>query len=624
MEKKIIQKSKRQKRIDLLIRLALVMVIAIAVFIFGIKPILNKDYYFDTGKDYNFNNLGANSGNDSYDVAVIGDGLDGISAAISAARVGADTLLVCSSNKLGDEITKSFNVNWTTDVTPTGTNVSADIFKEIRHNAEEGYNIDKYIKAINKLVSDEKNITVLYDAQLTNVVYENGNVLSADLKTANENKTIKALRFIDATKNGDLLKKCNVPYSTGYSDIGIEGLYPPVTLSFMVSGVNYTSIEEMLKNQGVYIDRILESYNTAYDNISINGLNVADQGDSKVIVQSVTVRNVDLNNADEVKSAFIKASKECSNLYEFLKLNIEQFKSANNLKIADEFFMPSAYHFKGSYSLTLTDLLVGKRFSDRISAASRPVTLTLEDGNGYILCNPKTFYIPLRSLIPQGLNNVLMTGDKASYSSLVQTAVSSNSSLSGIGFSAGTIAAYSISKNMGVSQIVEEQNLDVQSEIERILRRLGVYMSDTKEEFTSLTDNWSYPYIERLNNLGLLSAGITNDFRLDKDAETRDLAFIILNGVPRVSKNVYSYDFDTKVRQYITNDPLTKELFAKILLELNGDSNLTKNYYQEACKKGLIDETLQNKLKNKDVLQFPELYYASVQFIEKKTGKTLK
>ncbi len=623
MKKQSLPKSKRKKRIDLLIRLAIVMVIAIAIFFFAIKPMVNKESYFNNNYG-TFDNLGTALGDNSYNIAVIGDGLDGISAAIGAARVGAKTLLVCSSKDLGDEIKKTYNVNWANDVTPTSVNVSADIFKEIRHNAEEGYNIDKYIKAIKKMVSDEKNIKVLYEAQLTNAVYENGNVQSADFKTGQGDKTIKADRFIDATRDGELLKKCNVPYSTGYSDIGKEGLYPPITLGFMVSGVDYAALEETLNKQGVYINRILESYKTSDKNISIAGLNISDQGESRVIVQSVTVKNVNLSDAKELEEAYLKASKECSNLYEFLKLNIEQFKNSNEMKIANEFYKPSAYHYKGIYSLTLTDVLIGKRFSDRISSASKPITLTLEDGNGYILCNPKTFYIPLRSLIPIGLNNVLMTGDKASYSPLVQMAINSNSSISGMGFSAGVVAAYSISKNMGISQIGEEQNMDVQLEIEKTLRKLGVYMSDIKEEFAGLTDNWSFPYIEKLNNLGLLSAGITNDFRLKKDTKSDDFAYIILNGVPRVSKSAYNYDFDVKIRPYITSEPLTKELFAKILLDLNEHGNVKENFYQEACKQGLIDETLQQKLKSKDVLQFPEVYYAAAQFIEKKTGKTIK
>lgn len=624
MKKQTTPKNKQQKRIDILIRLGIVLSIGIAIFFFAIKPMINKDYYFDSTPEYTFNNLGLMSDKDSYDVAIIGDGLDGISAAIGSARVGAKTLLVCSSKELGNDIKRTNNLNWAPDTSPTGIIVSSDLFKEIRHKAGEGYNIDNYAKAINELVLAEKTLIVLYDAELATVTLEKGKITGVKFKTGQGEKNIKANRYIDATKDGNLLQKCNVAYSLGYSDIGIEGLYPPIKLNFMVSGVDYTLLEEMMKQQATMINSLIKSYRTSDNDISISGINITDQGDSKVIIQSITIGNVDLSDDKQIEKAYSKAYKECIDFYNYLKLNIDQFKNASGVKVADEFYMPSSYHFKGSYSLTLTDVLIGKRFSDRISTASRPVTLTLEDGNGYLLCNPKTFYVPLRSLIPEGLDNVLMTGDKASFSPLVQPAISSNSSIIGTGYAAGIIAAYSISKNMEIPQIVEDLNLDVQLEIEKTLRKLGIYMSDVKEEFSSLTNNWSYPYIEKLNNLGLLSAGITNDFKLDKEANSEDFAYIILNGVPRTSKSAYSYAFDIKIRKHITSEPLTKELFAKILLEMNGQEVTTQNYYSEACKQGLIDQTLQQKLKNKDVLQFTEVYYAAVQFIENKTGKKLK
>jgi len=608
MKKQTTLSNKQKKRIDILIRLMLILSIGIAIFFFAIKPMINKDYYFDAGPEYIFNNLGSISDNNSYDVAIIGDGLDGISAAIGSARVGAKTLLVCSSKDLGNEIKNTYNVNWSPDTSPTGTNVSSDLFKEIKHNAGEGYNIDNYVSAINEMISDEKMLTVLYDAELTAVTYEKGKVTNIDLKIEQGEKNIKSKRFIDATKDGDLLQKCHIEYSSGYSDIGIEGLYPPIKLGFMITGVEYTKLEDMMKQQVTMINSLLKSYRTTDSDISITGLNITDQGDSKVIIQSIEVGNVDLSDDKQVQKAYSKASKECINFYNYLKLNIDQFKKASGVKVADEFYKPSAYHFKGSYSLTLTDVLIGKRFSDRVSSASRPVTITLENGNGYILCNPKVFYMPLRSLIPDGLDNVLMTGDKASCSSLVQTAISSNTSIISTGYAAGIIAAYSISKNMEIPQIVEDYNLDVQLEIERTLRKLGIYMSDIKEEFSDLTDNWSYPYIEKLNNLGLLSAGITNDFKLDKEARSEDFAYILLNGVPRALKSAYNYTFDITIRQHITSEPLTKELFAKILLEMSGKESTTNNYYSEACSQGLIDQTLQLKLKNKKVLQYPEVY----------------
>lgn len=618
------QLTVRQKRIDILLRLLLILAITFIVFFFAIKPMINKDFYFDSSKEYVFNNLGLVSDENSYDVVVIGDGLDGISAALGSSRVGAKTLLVCSSKDVGDEIKRTYNVSWSSDISPTGSNVSSDLYKEIVYKAEEGSNIDNYIKAINEMVLKEKMLTILYEAKLTTVEYEKGKVASVNFKTGQDEKKIYSQRYIDATRDGDLLQKCDVAYSTGYEDIGIDGLYPPLKLNFKVSGVDFDQLKEMTQKQATMLDRLFKSYETSDYDISISGFNITDQGNSNVIIEAITVGNVDLKDDKKVNEAYAKASEECIDFYNYLKLNVDQFKNATGVTLAEEFLKPSAYHFKGGYTLTLTDILIGKRFADRVSTGTRPVTLTLKDGNRYILCNPKIFYIPLRSLIPEGLENVLMSGDKASCSSLVQNAISSNSSIVGTGYAAGIIAAYSISKGMDIPQIVEDQNLDVQLEIERTLRRLGIYMSDMKEEFANLTDNWSYPYIEKLNNLGLLSAGITNDFKLSKDAKSEDFGYILLNGVPQTSKTAYSYAFDIKLRQYLTSEPLTNELFAKILLDLDGQESITKDYFTKACELGLIDQTLQSKLKNKDVLGFPEVYYASVQFIEKKTGKTLK
>jgi len=618
------QLTGRQKRIDMLIRLLLILACTFIVFFFAIKPMINKDFYFESGKDYVFNKLGLVSDKNSYDVVVIGDGLDGISAAIGAARVGAKTLLVCSSKDIGDEIKRTYNVSWSSDISPTANNVSSDLFKEIRYKAEDGSNVDNYIKAINEMVLQEKHLTILYEAKLSTVAIEKGKVSSVNFEIGQEEKKINSKRYIDSTREGELLQKCQVAYSTGYEDVGIDGLYPPIKLNFMVSGVDFDQLKEMAQKQATMLNTLFKSYETSDYDISISGFDISDQGNSNVIIEAITVGNINLKDDKKVKAAYAKAAEECIDFYNYLKLNVDQFKNSTGVTVAEEFLKPSAYHFRGGYTLTLTDVFIGKRFADRVSTAARPVTLTLKDGNGYILCNPKIFYIPLRSLIPEGLENVLMSGDKASYSSLVQTAISSNSSIIGTGYAAGIIAAYSISQSMEIPQIVEDQNLDVQLEIERTLRGLGIYMSDIKEDFEGLTDNWSFPYIEKLNNLGLLSAGITNDFKLGKEAKSDDFAYILLNGVPRTSKSSYNYDFDIKLRQYITSEPLTKEVFAKILLDLDGQESITKDYYSIACKQGLIDQTLQAKLKNKDVLELPEVYYASVRFIEKKTGVTLK
>lgn len=65
--------------------------------------------------------------------------------------------------------------------------------------------------------------------------------------------------------------------------------------------------------------------------------------------------------------------------------------------------------------------------------------------------------------------------------------------------------------------------MDTQAEVETVLRKKGIFMSDIKEDLTSLTGNWSYPYAEKLLNIGLLSGGITNDLKYNKKAASKIL-----------------------------------------------------------------------------------------------------
>ncbi|ACL77216.1 FAD-dependent oxidoreductase [Ruminiclostridium cellulolyticum] len=624
MKKKTKPSPKLNKRIDNLVRVVLVLSIAIIVFFFAIRPmIFKKDYYFDSGDDVTLENLGTDKGTDIYDIAVVGDGIDGISAALGAAGVGAKTILICSDKELGSQIGESFNTSWSPDVTPTGNNVSSDIFKEIRYKSGEGINIGNYLKTIKEMVSEKKNLDVMYESQITDMGVQSGQVQNIQFDTPKGKRTVKAKQYIDATNDGEILKRANVPYSVGYSDIGIKQLFPPIYLNFMVSGVDYKEIEKLMKEQKMLVNSILKQYNTSNSNVSVSGFNISDQGNSKVLIEGITVKNVDLQNEKKIQEYYNIASKECMDLFQFLKLNLEPFKDAGGFSVAAQFVKPSAYHFKGLYNLTLGDILTGKRFSDRISTASRPVTMTMEDGNGYILCNPKIFYIPLRSIIPQGLTNVLMTGDKISCSSLVQSAINSNSSKSGSGYAAGIISAYSISKSIDIPHIVEDYNLDTQAELEKVLRKKGIFMSDITEDLTSITENWSYPYAEKLINIGLLSAGITNDMKFNKKAKSQDFAYVILNGVVRTSPDKYNYDFDTILRAYLKDEPLTKDKLAQILLDVAGKKTSGENYYDDARKQGLVDETLEQKLKNKSHVEYSDMYYAAVKAIEKITGKPM-
>ncbi len=624
MSKSYQQKTLLQKRIDILIRLALVLGVVMILFFFVVKPMIKKDYYFDAGKDYTFNNLGGAAGTDNYDVAVFGNGLDAIGSAMGAAEVGAKTLLVCELKDIGEHFKDTLDINWAADVTPNGSSVSSDFFKNIRYKAGETSKIEAYINEIKTELSDYKNLTILYSASISKVSREHGRITGITLKTPEGEKGIDAKRYIDATWTGEILQECDVKYTLGYGDIGIDELFQPVKLNFMISGVDSLKVQELFIKQSSMVNFLLKSYKTSDDNIYVSGITAADQGNGNVVIDAINVGKIDISGEGNIKTAYEAAKKECENLYEFLKANIEELKNSKGITVAEAFSMVSPYNYSGKYHMTLSDVLTGKRYTDRISTASRPVTFTMDDGNRYVLCNPKTFYIPMGSIIPEGLDNVLMTGDKISASSLVKTSISTNASRAGTGYAAGIIAAYSISRDMDIPMLIEDRNLDTQQEIEKILRQMGIYMSDIKEEIPSVTENWSYPYAEKLINLGLLSGGITNDYKYDKEAKCKDIAYIILNGVARISDSAYNYKFDTSIRKYLTDAPLTKDAFSRILLELTGNTEIEADFYNRACELGLIDDTLEQKLKDSKVLKMSEVYYGSVALLQKLTGKVIK
>ncbi len=618
------QKTVQQKRIDILVRLALVLGVVMILFFFVVKPMIKKDYYFEAGKDYKFDKLGEVAGKDSYDVAVLGNGLDAVASAIGAAEVGAKTLLVCDLQDIGDYFKGTLDISWAADVTPNGNSVSSDFFKKIRYKAGEASNIDAYIKEIKTELASQKNLSVIYSAPILKVTMDYGKINGITLKTPEGERSITAKRYIDATWSGEVIRECGVKHTLGYGDIGIDGLYQPVKLNFMISGVDSLKVQEFFSKQSSMVNYLLKSYKTSDNNIFISGITAADQGNGNIVIDAINVSKVDMSKEGSIVAAYTAAKKECGKLYEFLKANIDELKDSDGITVARNFSMVSPYNYNGKYHMTLSDVLTGKRYTDRISTASRPVTLTMDDGNRYVLCNPKTFYIPMGSIIPEGLDNALMTGDKISASSLVKTSINTNASRAGTGYAAGIIAAYSISRDMDIPMLIEDRNLDTQQEIEKILRQMGIYMSDVKEDVTSITGNWSYSYAEKLINQGLLSGGITNDYKYDKEAKCKDLAYIILNGVARMSDAAYNYKFDTIIRSYLTDKPLSKEAAAKIMLELTGHSEVESDYYNEARKLGLIDDTLDQKLNGREVLKLSEVYYGSVALLQKLTGRVIK
>ena len=601
--------SKYDKKVDRLVRLILILACVMTVLVFAVRPMFfSKDYYFDAG-DYSFL---SNMGKQEYDVAILGGSVEGASAAIGAAKVGAKVVILCEGPDLCPEIKNTLNPEWDSDSTNNGVEVSSDLFKQICYEAGENPSVANYQDAIKRLITDYK-VKVIYNTKLSSTSVNKGIIKSLQINAGDITQSIYASTYVDATKDGLLLKQCKVNSNSGYYDIGLNNLFPPLRLNFLISGVNYEDLKQMIQSQGVPLTLLLQSYHTDNLNISVQGFNIYNQGDNNAIIEGITVFNVDYTDPNALASAYNKAKKECESLFDYLKLNVPQFYNAMLVEVAKEFVRPSAYHYNGIADMSTSDVFEGDVMTGRLATIAKPIVFTLEDGISYIIANPKYFFIPVQAIVPQGVSNLAMVGDKVGVSSILQPAISNYSALSTIGNAAGVVCAYSVSEDIYIDEIAKDPTM--QKNLEKVLRKSGIYMTDIEAEY-SFKDSWSYPYIKKLLDKGLLTAGVTNDFKLDKKANSEDFAYLLLNGVVRSKQDIYSFEFDSIIRQYLNKEPLTKELFAEILLKLNNIKPDSGDLYSQAINNNLIDDKLQKQLKSQSNLTMQQVYYAAEMYLK--------
>jgi hypothetical protein len=69
-------------------------------------------------------------------------------------------------------------------------------------------------------------------------------------------------------------------------------------------------------------------------------------------------------------------------------------------------------------------------------------------------------------------------------------------------------------------------------------------------------------------NLGLLAGGTGNDLKFENEAREADLAYLLLNGVCRLSPEMYSLDLDRRLSVFKGSDKLNSEKAAEIIAAL--------------------------------------------------------
>ncbi len=466
-------------------------------------------------------------GNDhDYDVIVVGGDPEGVCAAVSSARNGLKTLLIEDDDALGGLMTLG-KLNFI-DICESrdGTILTQGLFMEF-YNAVGGtaFDVEQAKQFFYNWVTGEKNATLKLNTAFVEPVMDGNTIVGVVVEEDGKQVTYTADRIIDATVDADVAAAAGVPYTVAGEDIGKTDSQMGVTLVFELSNVDWDAIVHYLEgddNAGTGATHKAawgygkEGYAYVPQDklMRLRGFNVARQDNGNVLINALIIFGVDPLDEASKAAGIARAQAELEYIMPYVRENFIGFENAQLVGTAEQLYVRESRHIVGEYQLTIDDVLENRDHWDKIAIGAYPVDVqpTATQTYGTVIGSPDKYAIPFRCLVPLQIDNLLVVGRSASYTSLAAGSARVIPIGMAEGEAAGVACAYSIDNEISLRDMTKDTMAI--SAVQDTLKGQGAYLPD----FTVVDDvmnHWAYPGVKVLRSLGLVAGGYNNDYKLD-------------------------------------------------------------------------------------------------------------
>ncbi len=427
-----------------------------------------------------------------YDIIIVGGGISGSMAAISAARCKAKVLLVEKDGYLGGMLTGG-------GVGPMMTFHAGDkqvirgitgelIDRLISKGKSPGHIVDTtgYTYTVTPFEAEAMKTElesmlidvggeILYHTMLADVSIVDSKIESITICNKAGLNNIKAKCYIDATGDGDLSSWAGVPTHKGRLE---DGVCQPMTLNIKMYNVDIPAINEYMKSQPEQFGKSIPLLDIS-PRLSIGGFKDIVQREKakgglklntkgsvllfetdkrgEVIINSTRVIGADSTSPKSLSDAETKARKEAAELVEFLKNSFPGFENAQLSYTGPNIGIRSSRQIVGLYTFTQEDLLSCKVFDDPIAHSGYPIDIHNPSGAGgksIHIEKGKYYSIPYRTMINEKIDNLITVGRCISATFEAQAAIRLSPTAGAIGHAGGAAAHLYVSKNlMKASQV---------------------------------------------------------------------------------------------------------------------------------------------------------------------------
>ena len=408
-----------------------------------------------------------------YNLVVVGGGLTGVAAVVSAAREGLTVLLVEKSGCLGGAISNClvypFMPYWTKpywgEAAKNKKYLSQGIFKEMKERHDK-YVTDckdhefnsEYFKIVLDDMTVEAGVTVLFHSVLADVKKQGEAITALEIIAKSQRITVEADFFVDATGDGDLFYLAGCDFQLGRES---DGFCQPMTTCFRMSGVDLDLFtEERPKLQELYKEKQAKGEIT---NPRENILVFFGVGEDVLHFNSTRVIKLNPTDPFDVSRAEVMARRQIHELVSFLKENSKAFDESALISIAVDIGVRESRKLKGVHILTADEIIDCTQFEDSIALGNYDIDIHNPTGTGTshrFFGDGEYYTIPYRSLLPKEFNNLLVAGRCLSATHEAQASVRIMPTCCCLGQAAGTAAAvaFKSDKNAHNVDVKELQN----------------------------------------------------------------------------------------------------------------------------------------------------------------------
>jgi hypothetical protein len=451
------------------------------------------------------------------DVLVVGGGPAGLGAAMGAARAGADVVLVERYGFLGGNATaalvmplmsfhneiRSARESENGDplrLLPTdhgpGEPVVAGPLQELLERLvssggavapteDTGYTVPidpECYKLATLDMLDDAGVRFLFHSFASGVV-QPGASEGVVFETKSGPVVIGAHVVVDCTGDGDVAAAAGAPYSPGREP---DGLTQPMTLMFRMVEFERQRFAEYVSGhpeqwRGVHGLWELVAEAQAAGELDLPREDIlffATPHEHELSVNSTRVGGLGIDPWDITRAEWL-AHHQMREIVRFLKKRVPGFEDSYNVQSGSTIGVRETRRILGDYCLTGEDVLSARKFDDAIARGSYPVDIHDPEGEGTVLQRlpPHEAYdIPLRCLLPRGLDRMLTAGRCISGSHEAHSSYRVTPIAMATGHAAGVCAAIAARSGRIPREIPPE---DVQRELLRQGASLSPEMSET-------------------------------------------------------------------------------------------------------------------------------------------------